>query len=211
MLDSYSSRVRSYEENSEFLVAHPEVLHDHGLGYLLLRALDAGMAGKMADMRRLVRQKYHVKSLLELSAAHKSPPAAAVRPFFARLAEPRVGAEYDKAFESLLEALVLRAQEKVKEREAALAARGAGGEGNEEVEELSREERLGPGGLDPVEVFDSLPAPLQEAYEAKDTGRLRAFIDGLEVGEAKRIMSLMVGSGLWVPEPGQEGSLLKDN
>lgn len=204
MLDSYASRVRSHEENSEFLLAHPEVLHDHGLGYLLLRALDAGMAGRTADMRRLVRQKYHVKSLLELSAAHKAPPAAAVRSFFVRLADPKVGTEYDKAFESLMEALQARAQEKVRERDAAAAAR------EEDVEELSKEERLGPGGLDPVEVFESLPAPLQEAYEAKDTDRLRAFIDGLEVTEARRIMKLMVGSGLWVPEPGQEGSLLRD-
>lgn len=32
-------------------------------------------------------------------------------------------------------------------------------------EELSREERLGPGGLDPVEVFKELPEAVRTAYE----------------------------------------------
>lgn len=43
----------------------------------------------------------------------------------------------------------------------------------EEEVELSREERIGPGGLDPVEVFQSLPESMQEAFESQDTAKLQ--------------------------------------
>ncbi len=134
-----------------------------------------------------------------------------VKPFFTRLAsDERVSSEYEKAFEQLYEALVKRAGEKRKERDAELASLAARAH-EQDAHVLSREERLGPGGLDPVEVFESLPEPLQLAFEAKDTDALRAFIDSCELSEAKRIMRRMVDSGLWVPEPGQEGALLRDD
>ena len=44
---------------------------------------------------------------------------------------------------------------------------------NSKVEELSREERLGPGGLDPVEVFGTLPEAMQEAFQSKEVGALQ--------------------------------------
>jgi cell division cycle protein 37 len=199
--------VRDNEENLAFLEAHPECLHEHALGHLLLEALQLGMEGKSAAMRRVVKQKYHIKSLLDFAEAHKTSPRAVLRPFFGRLAEARVAAEYDKAFEGLLTALVARAAEKKVEAAKEAAARAAA---EAELEPLTREERLGPGGLDPVEVFESLPAPLQAAFEAKDATALRSFIDGCEEGVARDIMRRMVGSGLWVPEPGQEGTLLRD-
>ena len=37
----------------------------------------------------------------------------------------------------------------------------------EEYEEEEREKRLGPGGLDPVEVFESLPEELQKCFESQ--------------------------------------------
>lgn len=144
--------------------------------------------------------------------AGKAPPQSLVRGFFARLSsDDRVAAEYDKAFEQLFQALVKRAAEKRLEREAELRAMersAAAEEGQSQV--LLREERLGPGGLDPVEVFESLPEPLQDAFEAKDTEALRAFIDALPTDQAKLIMRRMVAAGLWVPEPGQEGTLLHE-
>ena len=56
--------------------------------------------------------------------------------------------EYRKGFEDELTAFKDRIQRRAKEKiEAAIA----------EAEEEERAQRLGPGGLDPVEVFESLP------------------------------------------------------
>ena len=200
-LDRYASRVRSPEENLAFLEEHPALLHEHAMGYLLLEALELGMAGKAASMKRVTKQKYHIKSLLDFASVRKTNIRSVVRPFFTRLAaDAGVLAEYDKSFEELHEKLVARAAEKKREREAAAAA---------EPEELTREERLGPGGLDPVEVFESLPAALQKAYEEKDVQALRDFIEALPPAEGKKIMRDMAGSGLWVAEAGAEGTYLQ--
>jgi cell division cycle protein 37 len=48
----------------------------------------------------------------------------------------------------------------------------AAGEVDEEEVELSKEERMGPGGLDPVEVFETLPDSMKEAFESQETQKL---------------------------------------
>jgi cell division cycle protein 37 len=183
------------------------------------------MASQVA-MKRVVKQKYHIKSLLDFAEARACHvvllcaracaelPAGAcagkvsirevVRPFFGRLSsDAAICAEYDKTFEELYVKLLDRAAEKRRERDATLAAEA-------DLEPLSREERLGPGGLDPIEVFESLPEPLQKAYEEKDVDALRAYIEGCPAAEGRDIMRKMAGSGLWVPAPGEEGTLLRD-
>ncbi len=73
------------------------------------------------------------------------------------------------------------------------------------MEELRREEeeerkaRLGPGGLDPVEVFESLPKVLQECFESQDIARLQQAIRELPEEEARLHMKRCVESGLWKP------------
>ena len=53
------------------------------------------------------------------------------------------------------------------------------------VDEHAREgEQLGPGGLDPVEVFETLPRAMQEAFESKDVARLQDALMGLPNEEA---------------------------
>jgi cell division cycle protein 37 len=208
-------------------------------------------------MKRVVKQKYHIKSLLDFAEARARPACACarrcslarrellcartraranpsrllalagcataaaagktnirdvVRPFFTRLSsDAGVCAEYESTFEALYDKLYERAVEKRAEREAALReAEAAAAAEADEAQPLSREERLGPGGLDPVEVFESLPEELQKAYEDKDVDALRAFINGCPTAQARDIMRKMTGSGLWVPQPGEEGTLLRE-
>ena len=69
--------------------------------------------------------------------------------------------------------------------------------------ELSREERLGPGGLDPVEVFAELPKPMQKAFEAKDMQMLHQALAAMTPEQARDVMDKCAKSGLWVPEGGE--------
>ncbi|TGZ72501.1 hypothetical protein CRM22_002051, partial [Opisthorchis felineus] len=84
--------------------------------------------------------------MLELAKSLKCDPRACVRPFFAKFMNPEP--EYQKAFDDELSAFRdrIRARAKVRIEEAMM-----------KLEEEEREKRLGPGGLDPVEVFDTLP------------------------------------------------------
>ncbi|NXN70259.1 CDC37 protein, partial [Himantopus himantopus] len=49
-----------------------------------------------------------------------------------------------------------------------------------EYEEEERQKRLGPGGLDPVEVYESLPAELQKCFDVKDVQMLQDTISKMD-------------------------------
>ena len=98
--------------------------------------------------------------------------------------------EYRKAFDDELaafkERIRIRAKQKVEEQ-------------MKELEEQERQERLGPGGLDPVEVFESLPEILQKCFESQDIASLQAAIRELPEEDARYHMKRCVDSGLWKP------------
>lgn len=68
------------------------------------------------------------------------------------------------------------------------------------MEEEERQKRLGPGGLDPVEVFETLPAELKSCFESQNIGLLQETIAKMDEKDARYHMKRCVDSGLWVPE-----------
>lgn len=46
----------------------------------------------------------------------------------------------------------------------------------QEIEEEEKKKRLGPGGLDPADVFESLPKEMQDCFEKRDIARLQEVI-----------------------------------
>ena len=69
----------------------------------------------------------------------------------------------------------------------------------EEKEKYEREARLGPAGLDPFEVIESLPPKLREAFETQNTLLLKAEFAALPQGVRQETYARVVGSGLWMP------------
>ena len=53
-----------------------------------------------------------------------------------------------------------------------------------------------------MEVLESLPAPLREAFESQDISRLQQVLTEMDPKEAKACMKRCVDSGLWVPKDG---------
>lgn len=114
-----------------------------------------------------------------------------VRPFFGKLEE----VEQLKSFQSQVDEFIIKIQKRAVEKRKEM---------NLDGEELSREERLGPGGLDPVEVFDSLPPEFQEAFQSRDVEQLQAALHALPLEQAKKIMKDCQDSGLWVAGNGED-------
>lgn len=54
-----------------------------------------------------------------------------------------------------------------------------------EVEEEERQKRLGPGGLDPQEVFATLPEELQRCFETRDMDLLKETIVKMDEQDAR--------------------------
>ena len=75
-------------------------------------------------------------------------------------------------------------------------------------EEEERKKRLGPGGLDPVEVMETLPQELKECFETKSVALLQTVLAKLPKEEAAYHMKRCIDSGLWVPDAKAAGRYL---
>lgn len=97
-------------------------------------------------MEHVAHQCICMQYILELSKQLDVDPRACVGSFFSRIQTAEV--EYKNSFDDELRAFKDRIRKRAAEKVA---------EAVREAEEEERKARLGPGGLDPVEVFESLP------------------------------------------------------
>ena len=121
-------------------------------------------------MCHVAHQCICMQYLLELAKQLDCDPRACISSFFTKIQV--ADEEYKSAFYSELDAfkqrIVKRAKEKI-----------------EEAMEEERLERLGPGGLDPADVFDSLPDSMKKCFESQDIGMLQQVIKELPEEEAR--------------------------
>ena len=66
-----------------------------------------------------------------------------------------------------------------------------------DLADIPKEERLGPGGLDPLEVIESLPVEMQDAFESRDIEQLKRVLLNMSQEDAEYHMKRCVDSGLW--------------
>ena len=67
-----------------------------------------------------------------------------------------------------------------------------------QLADIPKEERLGPGGLDPLEVVESLPKVMRDAFESRDVDNLKQALLSLDPKDAEYHMKRCIDSGLWV-------------
>jgi cell division cycle protein 37 len=144
-------------------------------------------------MDHVAHQCIVMQFILELSKTLKYDPRTCVGPFFSKM--QKAEREYKDGFYEELNAFKDRIRKRAREKiEAAI----------KEAEEEERGKRLGPGGLDPVEVFESLPQELQACFESQDVKLLQETILKMKREDAEYHMDRCVKSGLWVPEAGKK-------
>lgn len=171
------------DEARQRLHTNGDLLHEHAQSYILLSCLEDEMNGEHDKMLVSARNSQILSHVTELATSMNRHPRDVVLPFFKRISE----AQYKKTFEDAVDGFVQRIMKRAVEKRMEMA------------EEVPKEERLGPGGLDPVEVFETLPKAMQEAFEAKDMQMLQVALQAMPVEEAKKHMKRCEESGLWVP------------
>merc|ERR1712126_178424 len=131
--------------------------------------------------------------MLELSKQIKVDPRSTVNTFFYRMEKAKQAddKQYVTGFNEELAAFKDRIRKRAKEKIDKAVA---------EYEEEEREKRLGPGGLDPVEVFESLPEELQKCFESQDIELLKKTMGNLPDEIARYHLDRCIKSGLWVPD-----------
>ncbi|KAE8750820.1 hypothetical protein FOCC_FOCC002531 [Frankliniella occidentalis] len=179
---------KRYDDSKRFLLEHPHLVGDNTANYLVIWCINLQMEEKEKLMEHVAHQCICMQYILELAKQLDVDPRACVGQFFTRI--QIADAEYKTAFDDELRAfkerIRKRAEEKIKEA-------------MKEQEEEERKARLGPGGLDPVEVFESLPQELKACFETQNIPLLQETIAKMPESEAVYHMKRCVDSGLWVP------------
>jgi len=188
--------ISSLSQSKDFLIQHGNILlQENAANYLLLASLEDEMNGLRDKMRLTARQSQLISNITELAKSLKSHPGNVIIPFFKRMEEKEHLAGFNKGWEGFVQNLIKRAVVKRKEIDSSRAEESE--DGGVDLNEIPKEERLGPGGLDPIEVFESLPSSLQEAFESRDTEVLKKALMDMPPEEAEMHMKRCTDSGLW--------------
>lgn len=192
--------MRKYDDSKRFLQEHLDLVCDETANYLVIWSINLEMEDKHELMAHVAHQCICMQYILELAKQLEVDPRACVSSFFSKIQNcvPEYRQQFESEIEGFKERIKKRAQEKIQE---ALV----------EAEEEERTARLGPGGLDPVDVFEALPDELKQCFESRDTELLQKTIAEMPVEEAKYHMKRCVDSGLWVPNAADLEAVQKFN
>jgi len=177
--------LQKFDDSKKFLMdGMTQLACDETANYLVIWCLDLQMEEKSELMAHVAHQCICMQYLLELAKQLDTDPRACISSFFTKIQV--ADQEYKSAFYSELAAfkqrIVKRAAEKIAEA----------------VEE-ERLANLGPGGLDPSDVFDTLPQVMKDCFESQDIGMLQQVIKEMPEEDARYHMKRCVDSGLWCP------------
>lgn len=181
--------LRKYDDSRAFLKSNSHLVCENTANYLVIWCINLEMEEKHELMGHVAHQTICMQYILELAKQLDYDPRACVDAFFSKIKVAEV--EYKKSFEDELtqfkERIRKRAAEKVEE---AL----------KEYEEEEKQKRLGPGGLDPEEVYNALPEELRKCFDSRNVELLQETIAKMDEEEARYHMKRCVDSGLWVPD-----------
>lgn len=152
VLEHYSE-IASMEDTKQYLFKKCDILlHEHAQNYLLLSCLEDEMNGKHKRCKLVCRQSQIISHIVELATSMKRDPREVVLPFFKRVEEKEHLDQMSSAVNDFIQRIQKRAVEKRKEMD----------------EDEARERKASnPHGLDPLEVFHSLPQPMKDAFESQ--------------------------------------------
>ncbi|XP_003442133.1 hsp90 co-chaperone Cdc37 [Oreochromis niloticus] len=196
--------LRRWDDSQKYLSDHPHLVCEETANYLVIMCIDLEVEEKHALMEQVAHQTIVMQFILELAKSLKVDPRGCFRQFFAKI--KTADQQYQEAFNDELESFKERVRGRAKIRiEKAM----------KEYEEEERQKRLGPGGLDPVDVYESLPPEMQKCFDEKDIQMLQEVISKMDPTEAKAHMKRCIDSGLWVPnakgDDGEEKGDEKDD
>ncbi|CAE7826179.1 cdc37 [Symbiodinium sp. KB8] len=182
------------------------LMDDYANSYFMLAALDAEMKGDRKEMEKLARQGQIISQIHQLAEPMRRPARDLVPRFFEKFRNDASRMAFQEGVDHFKKHLIQRAIVK-KQEEAEEAKKAPPAEVAEEDMEpvslveamysMEKEERMGPGGLDPVEVFESLPVELQECFKTGDVEKLKEVAQTMEPKDFEHHFQRCIDAGLW--------------
>ncbi|XP_012677969.2 hsp90 co-chaperone Cdc37 [Clupea harengus] len=180
--------LRRWDDSQKYLSDNSHLVCEETANYLVIMCIDLEVEEKHSLMEQVAHQTIVMQFILELAKSLKVDPRGCFRQFFSKI--KTADQQYQDAFNDELESFKERVRGRAKIRiEKAM----------KEYEEEEKQKRLGPGGVDPVEVYETLPVEMQKCFDEKDIQLLQDAISKMDPTEAKYHMKRCIDSGLWVP------------
>ncbi|XP_014841368.1 PREDICTED: hsp90 co-chaperone Cdc37-like isoform X1 [Poecilia mexicana] len=185
--------LQRWDDSQKYLSDNPHLVCEETANYLVVLCIDLEIDEKHALMEQVAHQAIVMQFILDLARTLNVDPRGCFRQFFSNI--KTANAEYQNAFDQELDLL------KERVRRCAQAQM----EGTmKKLEEEERQKRLGPGGLDPVEVYESLPKEMQRSFDEKNSEMLQDAMNKLNPEEGRYHLQRCIDSGLWVPDLQEE-------
>lgn len=187
--------ITDLEQSKDFLLKQGDfLLQENASNYLLLASLEDEMNGYRSKMKQTARQSQIISSIADLARSLNTHPGNVILPFFGRLEQKQYLDGFLDGVKDFQEKIIKRAVTKKIEMDREREAEDTQGS---ELKDIPKEQRLGPGGLDPLEVVETLPLVLQEAFETRDVEELKKALLSMDPKDAEYHMKRCVDSGLW--------------
>jgi len=182
-----------------YLMAHPRVVSQLTEGFLITQAVDLAVENENDPKIELyARRCLQVHNINVSASTAKMDGSVSVPLFFKQLKNDKKRNEYEEEFEKqlgeILERIETRRVERLEEAAQKEEAQVVGDNG-----ETYEKAPVGPGGLDPTDVLQSLPELIQKAFIDQDKELLVTEMQKLDKETAEDIIQRCVDSGLWNP------------
>jgi len=181
-------------DSRKFLQNHPHLVCDKSANYLVIWCIDLEVEEKHSLMEIAAHQTIVLQFILQLSSTMKVDPRNCYNAFFDRMESMQ--ADYIASFNDELESFKGRIKERAKIRVEEAVKR------YEAEQEEQRQKELGPGGLHPADVMETLPEALRACFEKQDIPMLQKVVSEMDKDEAAYHIKRCVDSGLWLPNGG---------
>lgn len=197
-----------WEQSRELLMTRGHILMDENANnYYMLTTLEEEMKGNKELVHKLGRQGQIISQIYQLAEPMRRPPRDLVPRFFEKFERDESRAAFQEGVDHFLRQIAKRAEDKKKEQEEEEARQQAAAAAQQDdlqpvslveaMHQMTKEERMGPGGLDPVEVFDTLPPELQECFKSGDVEMLKKVASSMDSAEFDHHFQRCIACGLW--------------
>jgi len=214
LLDQFV-RCNSVLEAKELLRIHGSpICTEHGQSYVMLGCLKASMRGDEETATRMARCAETLAQLHDLAVNCNMPVMSrnVIGRFFETYErKPEARDCFQQGMDVFMQRVQDRAAVKLKEEmdEEEKQQKTDKHMLVDVMRDMPLEERMAPGGLDPVEVFDSLPPALQECFKTGSNEMMQRA--AVEVPDFEQLLKRCEDAGLWrrgeknaVPEDDKE-------
>jgi len=205
LLDDFTNA--DWEDSREMLMTYGHILmEDYANSYFMLTALEAEMAGNKKWAKKLCKQGQIISQIFQLAEPMRRPPRDLVPRFFEKFVGDQSKAAFQEGVDHFSAQIAKRAVDKKAEQEKDQAEAEAEAAEQEEavpvslveaMYDMSKEDRMGPGGLDPVEVFESIPEKIQNCFKSGDVDLLKQAAQEMDPKEFDKHFKRCIDAGLW--------------